>query len=68
MAKKRTRAGGRQPLGRPPGPPEKVRRNKVFAMLTDSEMEKLERLAEEQELPLSTAVYEILARFLKRRK
>ena len=55
-------------MGRPPGPPEKVRRNLVRAMLTDAELDKLERLADELDRPLSTVVYEILARTLKRRK
>ena len=55
-------------MGRPPGPPEKIRRNLVRAMVTDADLQKLERLADEQDLPLSTLVYEILARALKRRK
>jgi hypothetical protein len=55
-------------MGRPPGPPEKVRRNLVRAMVTDSELEKLERMADQHDKPLSTVVYEILARALKRRK
>ena len=55
-------------MGRPPGPPEKVRRNPIRAMVTDSELEKLERMAGEHGQPLSTVVYEILARALKRRR
>ncbi len=66
MGKKQPRR--RRRLGRPPGPPEKVRRNLVRAMLTDSELKKLERLADEQAQPVSTLVYEILARSLRRRK
>ena len=69
MSGKKTRAGGRRrKMGRPPGPPEKVRRNLVRAMLTDAEFKKIERLADEQDRPLSTVVYEILARALKRRR
>ena len=55
-------------MGRPPGPPEKVRRNPIRAMVTDAELEQLERIADEQDRPLSTVVYEILARTLKRRR
>ena len=58
----------RRRMGRPPGPPEKKRRNLVRAMVTDAEMQKLERLADEKDLPLSTLVYELLAKTLKRRK
>ena len=67
--RRKPKAGGqRRKLGRPPGPPENVRRNRIFAQVTDAELEKLERLADEQDRPLSTVVYEILARSLKRRK
>ncbi len=55
-------------MGRPAGPPENVRRNFVRAMVTDAELAKLKRMADEQDLPLSTVVYRILARALKRRK
>ena len=53
--------------GRPRHPPETVRRNRVVVTLTNGELAKLERLADERDLPLSTAAYEVLARFLKRR-
>lgn len=68
LARKQTKGGRRTRLGRPPGDPAKVRRNKVFAMVTDAEIERLERLADDQDKPLSTVVYELLARALKRRK
>ena len=55
-------------MGRPAGPPEKLRRNRVVAMVTDAELAKLHRLTDDKDLPLSTIVYEILARALKRRK
>ncbi len=55
-------------MGRPPAPPETVRRNRVATFLTDAEFVKLERIADQKDLPLSAAVYEILAPALKRRK
>ena len=45
-----------------------MRRNRVFAQVTDAELKKLEHLADEQDRPLSTVVYEILARSLNRRR
>jgi len=36
-------------------------------MVTDSELEKLESLAAEKDLPVGTAAYEIVARVLRRR-
>ena len=68
-SRKKPRAGGqRKRVGRPAGPPENVRRNRVIAQLTDAEFKKLHRLAEKRDLPVGTLVYEILARSLKRRK
>ena len=55
-------------MGRPAGPPETVRRNRVVTFLTDAEFEKLEALADEKDEPLSAVLYEILSRALKRRK
>ncbi len=67
--RKQTRASvQRRKMGRPAGPPENVRRNFVRAMVTDAELAKLKRMADEHDKPLSTTVYEILARALKRRK
>ena len=40
----------------------------VVAMVTDGELEKLECLADEQNQPLSTVVYELLAAALKRKR
>ena len=69
MAAKEPRAGGRRrKRGRPPAPPETVRRNRVATFLTDAEFGKLERIADEKDEPLSAVLYEILARSLKRRK
>ena len=65
MAKRKTQ---RRRLGRPPHPPESVRGNRVVTFVTDAEYEKLERLAERSDRSLSAAVYEILARSLRRQK
>jgi hypothetical protein len=53
--------------GRPPLAPEEARRNRVVVMLTDGELAKLHRLAEEKTLPLGTVAYEFVARGLARR-
>jgi hypothetical protein len=37
-------------------------------MLTDAELAKLHRLAEDRELPIGTVAYEIVERALRRRK
>lgn len=65
------RGGRRKAMGRPKGtggPPEKVRRNRVVVLLTDAELAKLHRLAEEHALPIGTAAYELVARGLARRR
>lgn len=65
---RRTGRGGPRPgAGRPRGPSGEVRRNRVVLLLTDSELEKLERLARERDLPIGTAAYEIVGRALARR-
>ena len=69
MAASKTRTAKR--MGRPKGsggPPEMVRRNRVVITLTDAELAKLHRLAEERDLPLGTAAYEIVERTLRRQK
>jgi hypothetical protein len=60
------RAGAGRPLGSG-GPPELVRRNRVVVMLSDAEFETMQAIAQEREVPVGTAAYEILARALKRR-
>ena len=55
-------------MGRPPAPPETVRKNRIVTFVTDEEFEKLERLAERSDQSLSAAVYELLARALRRQK
>jgi hypothetical protein len=65
------RGAKRKRMGRPKGsggPPEKIRRNRVVVMLTDAELAKLHRWAEERDLPLGTVAYEIVGRALARRK
>lgn len=54
-------------MGRPAGPTERVRRNRVAVMLTDAELEQLERLAIRDGKPLGTVAYEVLARGLRRK-
>ena len=53
---------GRKPLT------GETRRNRVVAFLSDREYRTLKRFAREGDLPVGTAVYEILSRFLRRRK
>lgn len=54
-------------MGRPPGPPDTVRRNRVVVMLTDAEIAALRDLADSKGLPTGTAAYQIMARALRRR-
>jgi len=62
------RGGPRVGAGRPAGPIEELRRNRIAFMVTDTELAKLERLADERRLPLGTVAYEIVERALRRRK
>ena len=66
----RKKTGRRKRMGRPKGtggPPEKVRRNRVTTTFTDAELEALERLADERDLPVGTMLYELVKRRLQRR-
>jgi hypothetical protein len=54
-------------MGRPPWPPEIRRRNRVVTFVTDTELAKLERMADEEGKPLAAIIYHILSRSLKRR-
>ena len=68
-ARKKTRAGSqRRKMGRPAGPAEKVRRNRVVVFVTDSELAQLHRMADKKDLPLGTVLYQIIARALGRGK
>lgn len=51
-------------MGRPPQDPAKARSNRVVTFVTDAEMEKINRLADEQGKALSAVVYELLATIL----
>jgi hypothetical protein len=62
------RKGAGRPPGTGPGPSPHSRRNRVVIMLSDAELVKLRKLARQQDLPLGTVAYEIVARSLKRRK
>ena len=65
--KKGTWGGPRKGSGRK-ATPGGGRRNRVVVMLTDAELAKLHRWAEEKDLPLGSIAYEIVGRALARRK
>lgn len=50
--------------GRPPLPPERVRRNRVVTMVTDSEFQQLQSRAEEGNKSVSSFVHSILRQLL----
>lgn len=64
--RKTGRGGPRPGSGRPRGPIEAVRRNRVVVMLTDAELAKLHRLSEARELPLGTVAYQLFEPALRR--
>jgi hypothetical protein len=53
-------------MGRPAGPPEAVRRNRVTFTLTDAELARLRRAADARGLPLGTLAYEYVIAALSR--
>ncbi len=55
-------------MGRPPGPPQKVRPNRVVTYVTNAELAKLERIADREGKPLSAVVHQILSRSLERHR
>ncbi len=67
-ASKKGKRGGKTRMGRPPAPPETVRRNRVTTTLTDDELASLEQMADERGLPTGTMLYELVKRTLRRRK
>jgi hypothetical protein len=67
-ASAKRKEGGRKRMGRPPGPAESVRRNKVGTTLTDAERGHLEQIAAERGVPVSVVIYELISRMLRRRK
>lgn len=54
-------------IGRPPGPPEQVRRHRVTTTLTDAELSALERMAEARALPVGTMLYQLVKARLRRK-
>ncbi len=64
MAKTSNRTVVRPRLGRPPGEPETVRRNRVVTMVTDAELRKLSERAQDKNRSLSAIIHEILSRHL----
>lgn len=55
-------------MGRPPAPPESVRRNRVVVMVRDDELAALHRLADARGMPLGSVAYELLEKALRRAK
>ena len=54
-------------MGRPAGPPEDVRRNRVATTFTDGELRELERMADERRIPVGTLLYELVKPKIRRR-
>jgi hypothetical protein len=52
-------------MGRPRLNPETVRCNRIVTFVTNSELAKLERKADQERVSLSAAVHRILSEFLK---
>lgn len=65
--RKKGRGGYREGAGRKPLT-GRTRRNRVVTLLDETEYRALLEYAEEKGLPVSTAAYKILARFLRRRR
>lgn len=55
-------------MGRPPGPPDRVRRNRITITVTDGDLEQLQRLSKERKVPVGTLIYEWVRRNLRRRR
>ena len=64
MAETSEKHATRRRMGRPPCPPEIVRRNRVVTMVTDAELRKLSKVANDENRSLSAVVHEILSRHL----
>jgi len=52
-------------MGRPRLNPETVRSNRIVTFVTNSELAKLERKADQERVSLSSAVHQILSEFLR---
>ncbi len=55
----------RKQMGRPRLNPETVRSNRIVTFVTNSEMAKLGRKADQERVSLSAAVHRILSEFLR---
>ncbi|MGD8375724.1 MAG: hypothetical protein PVF68_06250 [Acidobacteriota bacterium] len=53
-------------MGRPPGPRERRRRNRVVTFVTDAELEALQRLSDRSGRSLSAEVHAILTGSLRK--
>ena len=56
---------GRPRIGRPPLSPEEVRSNRIVTFVTNVEMAKLERKADQERVSLSSVIHQILSKYLK---
>ena len=63
--KKATLSTERIRFGRPCLNPEKARSNRLVTFVTNSELAKLERKADQERVSLSAAIHRILSEFLK---
>ena len=63
--KKVTQGKERKQMGRPRLNPETVRSKRIVTFVTNSEMVKLERKADQERVSLSSAVHQILSEFLR---
>ena len=62
------RGGPRKGAGRKPVIAGEVRSNRVVVLLTNGELGTLKKYAKQQDVPIGTAGYMLLASALKRRK
>jgi len=63
--KKVTQRKERKQMGRPRLNPEEARSNRIVTFVTNSEMAKLERKADQGRVSLSSAVHQILSEFFR---
>ncbi len=55
----------RKQMGRPRLNPETVRSNRIVTFVTNNELAKLERKADQERVSLSSVVHQILSEFLR---
>ena len=63
--KKVTQRKERKQMGRPRLNPETVRSNRIVTFVTNIEMAKLKRIADQESVSLSAIVHQILSEFLR---